>query len=103
MSRHRPLPSLADLATVSVREVVNTAVARLQNFTEGYVSHYFNSRPAHMRRRQTVKYIQDYILCVPYMFQVMSGSTSRPLIRLGKSLDSVHRQGQGAGVFHIQT
>ena len=70
MSRHRALPSLADLAAVSVREVVNLAVTRLREFTKGSVVHYFNRGPAHIMRRQTVKTIQDYILCVPYMFQV---------------------------------
>ena len=76
MSRHRPLPSLADLAAVSVREVVRTAVARLQDLTEGtmelYMELYFNTRPAPIMRRQTVKTIQEYILCVPYLFQVIS-------------------------------
>ena len=76
MSRHRPLPSLADLAAVSVREVVRTAVGRLQDFTEGYMelymSLYFTSRPASIMRRQTIKIIQEYILCVPYLFQVIS-------------------------------
>ena len=42
MSRHKAVPSLAEMSTVRVKEVVNTAVIRLQGFNKGgeHLNHY---------------------------------------------------------------
>ena len=79
-SRHRPVPSLAQLSSRQVKKVIMTAVPQLNSSSPQCLRSSYLPSSTNLIRSNVIKTMQEYILCAPFIFQVKMYSQSRRIV-----------------------